>query len=144
MASTGNSEPDVEEIADGYLRFSDSLAPENFDPDSASDPNDPDEQAWNLVNSAIKNGPPERAWALVIAILQRSPDERLGFHTAGPLEDVVRRWGAALVDHIEAEAAADERFRWALGGIWLKGSGELPLDILARIVAASDGEIKPL
>lgn len=118
MSDTADAEPDVEAIARGYLRCSDSLAPENFDPDSIWDPeHNPDERAYALVKAAIRDGPAERAWTLVTAILRLSADERLGLHSAGPLEDMVRRWGTQLVDRIEALAAADERFRWALGGI---------------------------
>ena len=145
MASPGNSEPDVETIARGYLRCSDSLSDENFDPDSVWDPeHNPDELAYSIVKEAIRHGPPERAWELVTAVLRLSVDERLGLHAAGPLEDMVRRWGTELVDRIEELAAADERFRWALGGIWLTRTGKLPAAIVQRIVAASDGAAKVL
>jgi len=143
MPGSPNPESDVEDIARGYLRCSDSLSPENFDPDSAYDPDDPDERAYEIVHRAIREGPAERAWELVTAVLRLSPDERLGFQAAGPLEDIVRRWGTELVGRIEAEAAADERFRWALGGIWVR-SDDLPSDVTARIVAASGDAIKLL
>ena len=145
MASADSSVPDVETIAQGYLRYSASLASENFDPDSIWDPeHNPDDRAYSIVNDAVLNGPPERAWEIVTTLLRLSPDDRLGLHAAGPLEDMVRRWGTELVARIENLAAADERFRWALGGIWLTRTGRLQAAIVERIVAASDGSIKLL
>lgn len=38
---------------------------------------------------------------------------------AGPLEDLVRKHGNALVHEIEDVATQDERFRLALRGVWL-------------------------
>ena len=55
----------------------------------------------------------------------------------------MRLRGSELVDVIEQRAEGDERFRWALGEIWL-AEGDLPPDALARIVRASGGRIKPL
>ena len=134
--------PDDESVARGYLRCAAELSREDDDPDAVWEPEvDPDQRDYDLVHHTIRDGPPERAWALVIAVLRLTPDDRSMHLAAGPLEDLVKCQGAALVDRIEAEAARDERFRRALGGIWLS-EADLPMAELRRIVRASDDGIK--
>ena len=82
----------------------------------------------------------EAAWPLVLRLIREAPDDRLEYVAAGDLEDLVRVHGPTMIDRIEAQAAADPRFRWALGCIWLS-RGALPPDVEARVVAASGGEI---
>jgi hypothetical protein len=53
-----------------------------------------------------------------------------------------RRRGTEVVDLVEAEAARDDRFKWALGKIWLVAKG-LPPDVLERFVIASGNAIRP-
>jgi hypothetical protein len=79
----------------------------------------------------------------VRTLLQEAEDDDLGTQAAGPLEDLVRLRGAELIGEIEAEVERDARFRRALGCIWLS-HGELPADVLERVVRASGGEIRPL
>lgn len=133
---------DLDAVADGYLRYSAALRPED-DPDAALDLADPDTLAYLHIERLVRHGPPEAAWDLVVRVLRRAPDDgELGLLAAGPLEDLVRRWGTALVGRIEAEAAADERFRWALGGNWLQ-VGDVPPEVQGRIARASGGRIEP-
>jgi hypothetical protein len=95
------------------------------------------------TSSIAFSGPAEAAWELVLEVLRRAPEERLDVYAAGPLEDLVRRWGVDLLEEIEKEASRNERFRWALGCIWLL-VGDLPSTELERIVRASDGQIVPM
>jgi len=95
---------------------------------------------WDAVNDFVHTAPAEDAWDLVLELVRRAPDEVLGDVAAGPLEDVVRLHGAALVEWIEGEARRDERFRWALGCVWLS-RGALPREAEDRIVQASDGHL---
>jgi hypothetical protein len=99
--------------------------------------------AWEAVTEFVERAPAGDAWGLVVDLVRRAPDEVLGNVAAGPLEDLVRRHGAALVDWIEGEGRRDERFRWALGGVWLT-RGDLPPEVEARVVAASGGRLEPL
>jgi hypothetical protein len=75
-------------------------------------------------------------------VLQAADDAELAYHAAGPLEDLVRHHATALVDVIEAAAAQDERFQWALGQIWMPAN-QFPPEVEARLVRASGGVIKP-
>jgi hypothetical protein len=50
--------------------------------------------------------------------------------------------GTEVVDLVEAEAARDDRFTWALGKIWIVAKG-LPPDVVERIVIASGNAIRP-
>lgn len=143
MAGNGGAPIDASAVARGYLRCSDALSRDD-DPDAIWSPEtNPDERDYEFVDEVIRNGPPEVAWALVRSILEQSVDEQLAFHAAGPLENLVRRWGTQLVPDIEALAIGDERFQWALGRIWLRRS-DLPADVLQRIVNASGGGINPI
>ena len=97
---------------------------------------------WEAVVEFVDGRPATEAWELVLELLDRVSAAKVGHVVAGPLEELVRRHGASLVNQIEDRADADEYFRWALGGIWLT-RGELPDDVLDRIVDASGGAIKP-
>ena len=48
--------------------------------------------------------------------------------------------GTEVVDLVEAEAARDDRFTWALGRIWIVARG-LPPDVVERIVIAGGNAI---
>ena len=50
--------------------------------------------------------------------------------------------GTEVVDLVEAEAARDDRLKWALGKIWIVAKG-LPPDVVERIVIASGNAIRP-
>src|SRR5215203_122458 len=72
---------------------------------------DPDFWTFDEVNDRVgASGTSEDAWDLVTAILRAAPDESLGYIGAGPVEDMIRHHGSALVDWIEGEARRDPRF----------------------------------
>ncbi|HEY9505381.1 MAG TPA: hypothetical protein VIQ27_05395, partial [Gemmatimonadales bacterium] len=52
-----------------------------------------------------------------------------------------RSRGTAVMDPVEAEAARDDRFTWALGKIWVVAKG-LPPDGVERMVIASGNAIR--
>ena len=131
--------PDSEFVA-AYVRYAEALS--QGVPDDTPEM-DRDERAYDEVWRAIRDGSAAYAWELVRAVLRGAPDERLDAYAVGPLEDLVRIRGAEVVDFIEAEAKADERFRWALGCIWAEAEA-LPHEVLVRIVNASEGKIRPL
>jgi hypothetical protein len=124
--------------AKGYLRHGRAL---HDNEDLVWNREDPDRAAYDAVRDAIRDAPADIAWGAVHQLLRLTPDEELGFVAAGSLEDLVHLRGAEIVALVEAEADRDPRFRWALGCIWLS-RGELPDDVLARIVHASGNAIR--
>jgi hypothetical protein len=85
----------------------------------------------------------EDAWAVMIALVEAADDESLAYVGAGPLEDLVRRFGTDLILRIEKTARTNLKFRECLGSIWLS-EGALPDWVLARVVRASGNRIRPL
>lgn len=140
---TDRSSSNTKELAAGYLRCAASLRAEH-DPDLIWDPEtDPDQAAYETVHKTIRSGPANRAWEFVLEVLRQIPDEDLATEAAASLEDLVRCQGESLIEQLEFQAEGDERFRWALGKIWL-AEGDLPANIIGRVVRASDNKIKPL
>lgn len=140
MPDSGISSGDLKAIAAGYVRYSEILCTGAFNdsPEMLAD-----ERVYTEVQEAVCTVAPDRLWELILAVLEQAPDETLDVYAAGLLEDAVRVRGAELVGAIEAEAARDERFRWALGLIWLSKK-EMSAEIVDRIVRASGGVIRPL
>ena len=140
MSDATTPESDSEKLITGYIEYAEALGrgvPEDTpEMDAAA-------EAYFAVEGLIRDGHPTVTWPLVLEILRRVPDDRLDVYAAGPLEDLVRLRGAEIVDAIERESSDDDRFRWALGCIWLM-IGDLPPDTMERIVRASGGEIRPL
>lgn len=128
----------LDAVVDGYIRYSAALQRGDADADA----NAHDAAAYDALETAIWQAPAAVAWELVVTLLRRAPDADLDFHAAGPLENLVVHRGPELIGEIEAEAARDERFRWALGCIWLSRD-EIPDDVLERVVRASGDAIQP-
>jgi hypothetical protein len=96
-----------------------------------------DELFWSF--EAIYNlvaGHPEQALEVILAILaadQSNPTyENL---SAGPLEDLLVSHGPAMIDRIEAEAAANPHFRYLLGGVW---QNRIDRPVWARVLRCRD------
>ncbi len=95
--------------------------------------------AWDRA-SAIVRADAEEGWALVKALVEVAPDRLLGGIAAGPLEELIRHHGPALVDRVESRARRDERFRESLAQIWL-GTGAVPEVIERRLQQATGNRI---
>jgi DNA-binding Lrp family transcriptional regulator len=140
---------DFEAVVQGSIRHGATYRTVDVDavasvPAAGDDPDaDADAAAYDALKTVILEASAERAWELVLAVLRRSPDEDLSLHAAGPLEDLLCERATEVIDRIEAEAERDERFRWALGCVWLS-HGTLPDEVLDRIVRASGGKIRPM
>lgn len=62
----------------------------------------------------------EAFWRTVLAtIADAAPDEVLGWAGAGPLEDFIDD-DADRLEWVEAQAARSDRFRQALGNVWIR------------------------
>jgi len=63
---------------------------------------------------------PERCWDLILRILAQIEDSDVEFWevlAAGPLEGLITRHGAGVIDRVEEQVQADPRFKLLLGGI---------------------------
>ena len=75
----------------------------------------------------------EDAWAAILEVLGRTPSDKvMGVLAAGPLEDLIEKWGPAYIERIESEARKNPAFRNLLGGVWRSSTPE----VWARIEAA--------
>jgi hypothetical protein len=62
---------------------------------------------------------PNRLWTIIKALVAAAPDENdLSYIGAGPLEDLLSRYGERFIELIEQQAAVDEKFRFCLAGVW--------------------------
>jgi len=77
------------------------------------------------------------AWLFVLEILRQAPAPTiLEALAAGPLEEMLTLHGAAVIERLEAEAAANSVFATLLAGIW---QGLMPDDIWQRVQTAAAG-----
>jgi hypothetical protein len=106
-------------IAAAYLRYVKTL---RSDASTDAPTNEDEEAAYDRVDRLNFDGPADAAWLVVREILRQTPDEELYIVAAGPLEELVRHHAYALEANLLAEAETDERFRWALGGLWVEES----------------------
>lgn len=96
--------------------------------------------AWEAVDADGWHDP-ERKWPLILSLLDAAANEfEIGLVAAGPLEDVLKLYGAAFIDRIERQAQSNARLRQALAGVWLGGPTLRPdpdpiADRVARILA---------
>ena len=62
---------------------------------------------------------PESQWSfLVKAVAHAQSEEELGHIAAGPLEHLLGKHGASMIDRVEQLAATDEKFARMLTGAW--------------------------
>lgn len=76
--------------------------------------------------------------AVLAALGQSATVEEVALIAAGPLEDLLHRQGAVVIERIEAEAAGNARLRLALSGVAPDGSAGAPL--WQRVQAAQGGD----
>jgi hypothetical protein len=66
-----------------------------------------------------RTGQVDAAWDVILELVARAPDNgALAFVAAGPLEDLVRRWGTHFEDRLIAHTRDDPRFRMAMQCVW--------------------------
>jgi hypothetical protein len=63
--------------------------------------------------------PVDEWWETILEMVRLAPDNRcLGSIAAGPLEHLLVRHGAEVIDLVESQAQADDRFKKTLRGVW--------------------------
>jgi len=82
---------------------------------------------------------PEAVWKAVLQIMQRQlSDEQIALLAAGPVEDLLAKYGAEFIERIETEAQSSPAFKHLLGGIW---PGRISSEIWIRVEKSRGGEI---
>ena len=127
----------VEKVASDWIAYA-RLGPGNAPEQVFAD-------GWTLVDLVWDD--PGTAWQAIKAVVRHyqiddyysldatEAQTVVGLLAAGPIEDLLSREGASFIDAIEAEAKADKRFAWALGGVW---QSTTPDDIWSRVQRVAD------
>lgn len=80
--------------------------------------------AWDHLDCLVHHDP-ETAWPIIVKLVACSPSNRtLANIAAGPLEDLLNKYGVQFVGRVAALAIEDARFRKCLRGVWLSNSSE--------------------
>ena len=74
--------------------------------------------AYDAVCKITDSDDPEEVLPFVIALLKVTPDDQLNWVAAGPLEDLLREHGAAVIDRVLKHAERCPQIRLALDGVW--------------------------
>ncbi|HHS94444.1 MAG TPA: hypothetical protein ENK63_03795 [Rhodobacterales bacterium] len=106
------------------------------DEENPPPPDHPDGWTYALFDSLTTDHPALALAAIRAALAACETPEDVAAVAAGPLEDLIAAHGAAMIDEIEARAAASPRFAYALTGVWQR---ETPPQLWARIETARAG-----
>lgn len=92
-------------LAEAYLRHHDTKDPQL---DWAFD------EVLDIFDSDL-----ERAWRLTLVLIEKASNPAaLSYVAAGPLEDLLKHFGVAVIERVEEAARRDPKFRLALGDVW--------------------------
>jgi len=108
--------PDLGRLAEQWIEFW--LLPENSpEQDALSWVTD---REYDLVRES-----PDEAWFLILEILRRNNSSQiLEVLSAGPLEDLLAKYGERVIGAVENEAKANPSFATLLGGVWRNSISE--------------------
>lgn len=104
-----------------------------------ADENSPEREAndwvsFLLFESVTVDNKPDLVWQFILEVYRRDlNDELISVLAAGPLEDLLVRYGPDYIDRIETLARQDLKFNHILGGVW---KNTMPDDIWMRVEAA--------
>ena len=96
------------------------------------------ENAWATSASIdlFFDGKSEELWQLILLIHERDQSIKIQqVLSAGPIEDLLSRFGEHYIDRIEEKARKDPAFAKLLGGVW---KSDMSDDIWARLQAVWD------
>jgi hypothetical protein len=86
------------------------------------------EREWDLINDDAQLG-----WRFVLAVNEMdSSPEIQEVLAAGPLEDLLSKHGAVVIEAVESEARRNPLFAQLLGGVW---QNRMPETIWSRVRA---------
>jgi uncharacterized protein DUF6869 len=93
--------------------------------------------AYEELNRVREEERLDAAWPFVLALVARGSDHAIGAAGAGLLEDMLEEDPHAMIERVEEQATADQRFRYCLSHVW---QGDIPEDVWSRIVVARGDE----
>jgi hypothetical protein len=110
-------EDTLEQLADGWLTYH--RAAQTFEVNSVKSEVPEELFHFFLDVDELVRGNPERAWIVIqlIFVKCRNDFERACL-AAGPLEDLLTKYGALVIDRVEWAAANDSNFKELLVGVW--------------------------
>jgi hypothetical protein len=117
---------------DAFISFQDTA-----DENGKKDEDDPRWWAvfWFMCGNSDAAAP-EDCWKGILEVLARRPSDKvLAVLAAGPLEDLIHRFGSQFIDRIEQQARAHSAFRDLLRGVWESGTR----DVWQRVQRAQEG-----
>lgn len=85
------------------------------------------EESWapKYVQDLLEDHP-EPGWDMVMQLIKTAPSkDALAYVAEAALEDLLKNHGADLMDRVESESKANERFRCTLSNVWLTDSDEI-------------------
>ena len=93
-----------------------------------------EENFWAFeVFDDVSRTDPELCWELILQTLHTPHAESVEeILAAGPLEDLLARFGPAFIDRVEAKAEKDPKFKDLLGGVW---QNDMTNEVWARVQA---------
>jgi hypothetical protein len=130
------------DVAAAYLRWWSSAFP-GPGPEMVETPDDPDRWADDVIDriaihSDHSTPDVEYGWEIMLALVAAArDDDELGSIAAGPVEDYLSGHGETVIERVEAQAAADPKYRQMLRGVWQLGMSD---EIYARVRAAASDE----
>ena len=79
---------------------------------------------------------PEQIWRLILEVLRLNNSNNIQeVLSAGPLEDLLAKYGESFIGRVESEAKSNPLFAQLLGGVW---KNSMSNDIWLRVQAAQD------
>ena len=129
---------EIQAIVEGHSAFEEKLRAASAYIDAQSLPTGPrDNPNWWAIEKAVPatgEASPDDLWQFILEVLARKPDDKvIEVLAAGPLEDLIARFGTSHIEVLEAEARTNPAFRGLLGGVW---QNRTPAAIWSRIERA--------
>lgn len=74
--------------------------------------------AFDCMETFVADAPHQALQIILSALPRFQEDAEIAVFAAGPVENLIVKHGPEIIDSVENEAAANERFRYLLSGIW--------------------------
>lgn len=121
---------EIQAIVDSYIRYN--SVPYTWTHDGILQKRDRSEDEWVLCKiSDILDDKPEILWEIILKILAKKPENSvLEVLAAGPLEELLAKYGYEYIARVEAETMKNREFKHLLGGVW---KNDMEDEIWARV-----------